>query len=214
MQFLRQVHHLKVEIERTDHVDGIAGVQLVEDRIDRRVVVRRRAGTATARERAQPLDAFERSRTRVRAQNVADEPAEERDARAKRGRGVSFDGPVIRGCDGVSSCVVEGGYMIEVLDTIERWKAEGQRIAVATVVAVEQSAPRDPGAVMTVNERGDVAGSVSGGCVESAVYEEAQDAIATGRPRLVTYGISDEDAISVGLTCGGTIHVFVERLDW
>jgi xanthine/CO dehydrogenase XdhC/CoxF family maturation factor len=104
--------------------------------------------------------------------------------------------------------------MIEVLDAIERWKAEGQRIAVATVVAVEQSAPRDPGAVMTVNERGDVAGSVSGGCVESAVYEEAQDAIATGRPRLVTYGISDADAISVGLTCGGTIHVFVERLDW
>src|SRR3981081_1127596 len=95
------------------------------------------------------------------------------------------------------------GTMIEVLETIERWRGEGQRIAVATVVAVEQSAPRGPGAVMTVNERGDVAGSVSGGCVESAVYEEAQDAIATGRPRLVTYGISDADAISVGLTCGG-----------
>jgi xanthine dehydrogenase accessory factor len=104
--------------------------------------------------------------------------------------------------------------MIDVLDTVERWRSEGQRVALATVVGVEQSAPRDPGATLAVNERGDVAGSVSGGCVESAVYEEGQDAIATGRARLVTYGISDEDAISVGLTCGGTIHVFVERLDW
>jgi xanthine/CO dehydrogenase XdhC/CoxF family maturation factor len=104
--------------------------------------------------------------------------------------------------------------MKDVLETIERWRDEGQRVAVATVVRVEQSAPRDPGATMAVNERGDVAGSVSGGCVEAAVYDEAQNAIASGRPRLVTYGISDEDAISVGLTCGGTIHVFVERLDW
>jgi xanthine dehydrogenase accessory factor len=104
--------------------------------------------------------------------------------------------------------------MLDVLETIERWRSEGQRVALATVVAVEESAPRDPGAVMAVNERGDVAGSVSGGCVESAVYDEAQDAIASGRARLATYGISDEDAISVGLTCGGTIHVFVERLDW
>jgi len=104
--------------------------------------------------------------------------------------------------------------MIDIVDAIERWRNEGQRVAVATVVEVEKSAPRDPGAALAVNERGDVAGSVSGGCVEAAVYEEAQDAIATGRPRLVTYGISDADAISVGLTCGGTIHVFVERLDW
>jgi xanthine/CO dehydrogenase XdhC/CoxF family maturation factor len=104
--------------------------------------------------------------------------------------------------------------MIDIVDTIERWRNEGQRIAVATVVGVEQSAPRDPGAAMAVNERGDVAGSVSGGCVESAVYDEAQDAIASGRPRLVTYGISDDEAMAVGLTCGGTIHVFVERLDW
>ena len=104
--------------------------------------------------------------------------------------------------------------MKDVLEAIDRWRGQGSRIAVATVVAVEQSAPRDPGATMAVNERGDVVGSVSGGCVEAAVYDEAQDAIASGRPRLVTYGISDEDAISVGLTCGGTIHVFVERLDW
>lgn len=104
--------------------------------------------------------------------------------------------------------------MIDILDAIETWRGEGQRIAVATVVGVENSAPRDPGSSLAVNERGDVAGSVSGGCVEAAVYDEARDAIATGRARLVTYGISDEDAISVGLTCGGTIHVFVERLDW
>ena len=104
--------------------------------------------------------------------------------------------------------------MIDVLDAIDAWRREGQRVAIATVVETEKSAPREPGAALAVNERGDVAGSVSGGCVESAVYQEAQDAIASGRPRLVTYGISDADAISVGLTCGGTIHVFIERLDW
>jgi xanthine dehydrogenase accessory factor len=104
--------------------------------------------------------------------------------------------------------------MTEILDTVERWRAEGQRVALATVVGVERSAPRDPGAAMAVSERGEVAGSVSGGCVEAAVYEEAQDAMRTGRARLVTYGISDADAMAVGLTCGGTIHVFVERLDW
>ncbi len=104
--------------------------------------------------------------------------------------------------------------VIDVLDAIERWRGEGQRVALATVVGVENSAPRDPGSMLAVNERGEVAGSVSGGCVESAVYDEAQDAIAGGRPRLVTYGISDSDAMAVGLTCGGTIHVFVERLDW
>jgi xanthine dehydrogenase accessory factor len=86
--------------------------------------------------------------------------------------------------------------MIDVLDAIESWRGAGQRIALATVVGVETSAPRDPGAVLAVNERGDVAGSVSGGCVEAAVYEEAQDVIATGRARLVVYGISDADAIS------------------
>lgn len=103
--------------------------------------------------------------------------------------------------------------MIDILETLERWKSEGRRVAIATVVAVEFSAPRDPGAAMAVNDRGEVAGSVSGGCVEGAVYEEAQDVLRTGRPRLVTYGISDADAISVGLTCGGTLHVFVEMLD-
>jgi len=104
--------------------------------------------------------------------------------------------------------------MLDILDTIERWRNDGRRVALATVVGVEQSAPRDPGATMAVNDHGEVAGSVSGGCVEAAVYEEAQDALACGRPRLVSYGISDAQAIDHGLTCGGTIHVFVERLDW
>lgn len=103
--------------------------------------------------------------------------------------------------------------MIDILDTLERWRSDGRRVAIATVVAVEFSAPRDPGAAMAVNDRGEVAGSVSGGCVEGAVYEEAQHVLRSGRARLVTYGISDADAISVGLTCGGVIHVFVQLLD-
>ncbi len=104
--------------------------------------------------------------------------------------------------------------MRDVLDAIERWRASGLRIAAATVVAVERSAPRDPGAVLAVSETGEVAGSVSGGCVEAEVVEEARDALATNRARLVAYGISDEDGIAHGLTCGGTIHVFVEPLTW
>ena len=103
--------------------------------------------------------------------------------------------------------------MLEILDAVERWHAEGLDVALATVVSVERSAPRAPGAMMVVNARGDVAGSVSGGCIESAVYQEAQDTLAGGRPRLETYGISDAEAISVGLTCGGTIAVFIERLN-
>lgn len=103
--------------------------------------------------------------------------------------------------------------MRDILAAVECWRSERVRIALATVVGVERSAPREPGAVLAVNERGEVAGSVSGGCVESAVYQEAQDAIATGRARLASYGISDDDAFTAGLTCGGTIHVFIERLD-
>ena len=103
--------------------------------------------------------------------------------------------------------------MTDILETLERWRRDGRAVALATVVGVEFSAPRDPGASMAVNDRGEVAGSVSGGCVEGAVYEEATDVLRTGRPRLVTYGISDADAISVGLTCGGTLHIFVAQLD-
>ena len=104
--------------------------------------------------------------------------------------------------------------MRDVLDDIERWRDEGRRMAVARVVGIEGSGPRDPGATLVVNDAGEVAGSVSGGCVEGAVVEEAR-AVLRGEPaRLVTYGIADEEAFAVGLTCGGTIHILVEPLDW
>jgi len=101
----------------------------------------------------------------------------------------------------------------DVLETLERWTAQGLRVATATVVAIERSAPRDPGAVLAVSELGEVAGSVTGGCVEPAVYEEARDVLAGGPPRLLTYGIADEEAFEVGLSCGGTVHLFVGLLD-
>ena len=104
--------------------------------------------------------------------------------------------------------------MREVLDDIERWRAAGRKVAVARVVGVEGSGPRDPGATMAVSEDGEVAGSVSGGCVEGAVLAEALDVLATGDRRVVSFGYSDDEAFAVGLTCGGTITVFVEPLDW
>src|SRR6202011_917879 len=105
--------------------------------------------------------------------------------------------------------------MREVLDDIDRWRAAGKRVAVARVVGIEGSGPRLPGAAMAVSEDGEVAGSVSGGCVEGAVLTEALEVLTSGGPpRLCTFGYSDDDAFAVGLTCGGTIHVFVEPLDW
>lgn len=105
--------------------------------------------------------------------------------------------------------------MKDVLAEIDRWQRAGQRVAVARVVEVEGSGPRDPGATMAVSEGGEVAGSVSGGCVEGAVVTEALDVLAgDGAPRLCTFGYSDDEAFAVGLTCGGTIHVLVEPLDW
>jgi xanthine dehydrogenase accessory factor len=97
----------------------------------------------------------------------------------------------------------------DVLDTLERWASDGLRFVTATVVKTERSAPREPGAVLGVSERGEVAGSVTGGCVEPAVYDEAQAVLAGGPPRLVSYGIADEAAFEVGLPCGGTVHIFL-----
>jgi xanthine dehydrogenase accessory factor len=103
----------------------------------------------------------------------------------------------------------------EVLADIDRWRGEGKRVALARVVALEGSGPRLPGATMAVSDGGEVAGSVSGGCVEGAVVTEALDVLSGGRsPRLCTFGYSDDEAFAVGLTCGGTIRVFVEPLDW
>jgi len=101
----------------------------------------------------------------------------------------------------------------EILPALEGWVKENLRIATATVVKVERSAPRDPGATLAVNEQGEVAGSVTGGCVEPAVYEEAKEVLAGGAPRLKTYGIADDEAFEVGLPCGGTVHIFVDELD-
>ena len=104
--------------------------------------------------------------------------------------------------------------MKDVLDDIDRFRRSGKRVAVARGVGLEGSGPRDPGATMVVSEDGEVAGSVSGGCVEGAVLTEALSVLESGDPRLVTFGYSDDDAFAVGLSCGGTIHVFIEPLDW
>ena len=104
--------------------------------------------------------------------------------------------------------------MKEILDDIKRWQDQGQPVALARVISVEGSGPRDPGAAMAVNGDGEVAGSVSGGCVESAVVTEALEVLRTGERKLVSFGYSDDEAFAVGLTCGGTINIFLEPLDW
>ena len=104
--------------------------------------------------------------------------------------------------------------MRDLLDELDRWRDRGKRIAIARVVDIEGSGPREPGAAMAVNEDGEVIGSVSGGCVEGAVVTEALDILRTNDRRVVTFGYSDDEAFAVGLTCGGTIHLFIEPLDW
>jgi xanthine dehydrogenase accessory factor len=104
--------------------------------------------------------------------------------------------------------------MREVMPELLEWWRSGEEVGVGTVVATFRSAPRPAGASMLVGPDETAVGSVSGGCVEGAVYELGQEVVATGTPVLQRYGISDDDAFAVGLTCGGTIHVFVEALDW
>ncbi len=100
--------------------------------------------------------------------------------------------------------------MRDILDQITKWWDTGETFGLATVVRTFHSAPREPGAALAVSSGGEVAGSVSGGCVEGAVYELAQEVCQTGRPVLQTYGVSDDAALAVGLTCGGIIDIFVE----
>ena len=104
--------------------------------------------------------------------------------------------------------------MREILADLERWRRQGRRIALARVIDLEGSGPRLPGATMAVADDGEVAGSVSGGCVEGAVVAEALDVLDGGDRRLDSFGYSDDEAFAVGLTCGGTIHLFIEPLDW
>jgi xanthine dehydrogenase accessory factor len=100
----------------------------------------------------------------------------------------------------------------DLLDSIRAWRADGQAVALATAVATAGSTPRPAGARLAVSEAGDIAGSVSGGCVENDVVYHAQEVLATGEPRLVRYAITDDMVWDVGLACGGTIEVWVERL--
>ncbi|MFN8041564.1 MAG: XdhC/CoxI family protein [Acidimicrobiales bacterium] len=102
--------------------------------------------------------------------------------------------------------------MRDLLDDLDRWQAAGRRVVLARVVDLEGSGPRLPGAAMAVADDGEVAGSVSGGCVEGAVVTEALDVLARGDARVVSFGYSDDDAFAVGLTCGGTVHLVLTPL--
>jgi xanthine dehydrogenase accessory factor len=103
--------------------------------------------------------------------------------------------------------------MREVMDELDRWWKSGDPVGMATVVGTWRSAPRPPGAAMLVGPDGTAVGSVSGGCVEGAVYQLSEEVLASGTPVLQRYGVSDSDAFEVGLTCGGILDVFVERVD-
>ncbi|MEO5708307.1 MAG: XdhC/CoxI family protein [Nocardioidaceae bacterium] len=103
--------------------------------------------------------------------------------------------------------------MREVLPELMRWWRDGRTVGVGTVIATFRSAPRPPGASMLVGPSGEAVGSVSGGCVEGAVYELAQSVVGSGAPVLQRYGVSDDDAFAVGLTCGGILDVYVEKID-
>ncbi|HKF81026.1 MAG TPA: XdhC family protein [Thermoleophilaceae bacterium] len=101
--------------------------------------------------------------------------------------------------------------MKDIVKDVTSWSERGDRVAIATVVAVRRAAPRPPGAKMAVSERGEVSGAVSGGCVEGAVVDAAQEVLRSGDARLLHFGIADSEAWDVGLPCGGEIDVFVEE---
>lgn len=105
--------------------------------------------------------------------------------------------------------------MREILSDIDHWRSLNKRVAIARVVDIEGSGPRDPGAAMAVNQDGEVSGSVSGGCVEGAVVAEALEILNNDSPgQLVKFGYSDDEAFAVGLTCGGVVHLFIQPLNW
>jgi xanthine/CO dehydrogenase XdhC/CoxF family maturation factor len=103
----------------------------------------------------------------------------------------------------------------DILQAAENWQKAGHGVALATVVETWGSAPRPAGSSLVINDDGTFLGSVSGGCVEGAVVTEALAILAgEAEPRIVTFGYSDDEAFAVGLTCGGTIRLFIEPLDW
>lgn len=101
----------------------------------------------------------------------------------------------------------------DILKAAEDWRRDGKRVALATVVETWGSAPRPIGANLVIDEAGNFLGSVSGGCVEGAVAAEALDVIESGQPKLLEFGVADETAWKVGLSCGGTIRVYVEKVE-
>jgi xanthine/CO dehydrogenase XdhC/CoxF family maturation factor len=101
----------------------------------------------------------------------------------------------------------------EILPDVEAWQEAGEKVVVATVVATRRSAPRPVGTSLAVSESGKMCGSVSGGCVESDVFDNAMEVMRTGEPKLLHYGITDDQAWEVGLPCGGEIDVFVEAVE-
>jgi len=102
---------------------------------------------------------------------------------------------------------------IEVLRTAEAWRKSGHRVALGTIVQTWGSAPRPVGSNLVIDEEGNFLGSVSGGCVEGAVVTEALDVIESGKPKTLEFGVADETAWQVGLSCGGKIRVYVEKVD-
>ncbi len=101
----------------------------------------------------------------------------------------------------------------DILSEAQKWKQDGRLVAIATVVETWGSAPRPAGSHLVIDEAGSFIGSVSGGCVEADVVSEAQDVIEDGKPRLLEFGVADETAWRAGLSCGGRIKVYLERLD-
>jgi xanthine/CO dehydrogenase XdhC/CoxF family maturation factor len=101
----------------------------------------------------------------------------------------------------------------DILKAAEEWRKEGRGVALATVMETWGSAPRPVGSNLVIDEEGNFLGSVSGGCVEGAVVAEAVDVIDSGEPKMLEFGVADEAAWKVGLSCGGTIRVFVEKVD-
>ena len=104
--------------------------------------------------------------------------------------------------------------MREVMEALKEALSDGRRVAMATVVRTQGSAPRAVGTSMLVTGEGSPIGSVSGGCIEASVIEQAATVLATGVPELLHFAMSDDDGFSIGLTCGGTVHLYIEPLDW